>query len=73
MLSLKYRPLVILLVFVIIFAAFATMACEDCTPGKTCPNPVTQPMPNPVNKAEDAVHNLLQGDNPQNVLSGGNP
>lgn len=67
----------VLVVAIVIFVAFTMLACNDHT--CTSPSDTNCDMPNPANvimgdktSAEQAVNNLLQGDNPQNVLSGGN-
>jgi hypothetical protein len=65
------------LLFVIAFAAFATMACDDsgldCSAGPSaCVQPANIIMGDK-SDIESAVGDLLAGDNPQNVLSGGKP
>jgi hypothetical protein len=64
------KSILMVLLFVIAFAAFATMACDD--------GPITNPNPANIvmsekSGLEQTVGDLLAGDNPQNVLSGGNP
>lgn len=71
------KSIMLVVLFFFIFAAFATMACDDsgldCSAGPSaCVNPANIVMGDK-SAAEQAIGDLLAGDNPQNVLSGGNP
>lgn len=65
--TLKRKVFVMLAVLAL---AIAQIACEGnpCEQGNACQ--ITAPISNPV---EQGIIDTLSGDNPQNVLSGGNP
>ncbi len=68
MITLKYRPLFVLLLFVIVFSTFSLLACDDgphCDPAGKCD--VTQPLDNVIHEVEKQVDNTCT---PENSWSG---
>jgi hypothetical protein len=72
-----YRRFTLILVLVLMFFAVVSIACDstdlDCSAGpNACVNPANIVM-GEKSDIEQAVGDFLAGDNPQNILSGGNP